>query len=479
MHFHPAELAHHTQGHWLSSPPAELALQALGTDTRKPAPPVPALFVALQGARFDAHALLEQGPLPSAYAAVMVSRPCQIALPQLLVADTRRALGQLARAWRERLALPLVALTGSNGKTTVKEMLASILRQRGPTLATQGNLNNDIGVPLTLLTLQDHHQYAVIEMGANHPGEIAYLTQLAQPEVALITNAGPAHLEGFGSIDGVAHAKGEIYSGLSASGVAVIALDDAYAPLWQSLNAQRHWLGFSLRGHPQATVTGQQRGEQQLQLCIDGQTAELRLSLPGQHNLHNALAAATAAHALGIDIAQMVSGLETVAAVPGRVQTHHRPLRTAHGAPLCLTVIDDSYNANPASVKAAIDLLSQHSGTRMLILGDMGELGAEAERLHHEIGVYAHTRQIEQLWTTGPLSAQTAAGFTQPQAHYASKAALLEALCATLEALLRQPDCPSQISLLIKGSRSQQMEQVVTALLTHDFGSAVHAAHLV
>ncbi len=478
MYFHPAELAHHTQGHWLS-PPADVCLQALGTDTRKPAPPVPALFVALAGARFDAHALLEQGPMPERYAAVMVSRPCAIALPQLLVADTRRALGQLARAWRARLALPLVALTGSNGKTTVKEMLATILRQRGPTLATQGNLNNDIGVPLTLLSLQAQHQYAVIEMGANHPGEIAYLTQLAQPEVALITNAGPAHLEGFGSIEGVAHAKGEIYGGLGASGVAVIALDDQYAPLWQSLNAQRRWLGFSLRGHPQATVSGQRRGEQQLQLCVDGQTAVLRLSLPGQHNLHNALAAATAAHALGIDLAHIVDGLETVAAVPGRVQIQRRSLDRMHGGALCLEIIDDSYNANPASVKAAIDLLSQQTGTRMLILGDMGELGAQGEALHHEIGVYARSQQVDHLWATGPLSAHTAHGFEQPQAHYASKAALLDALCATLEALLHQPDGPTHISLLIKGSRSQQMEQVVSALLTHHFGSAVHAAHLV
>ncbi|MDE2089152.1 MAG: UDP-N-acetylmuramoyl-tripeptide--D-alanyl-D-alanine ligase, partial [Gammaproteobacteria bacterium] len=299
------------------------------------------LFVALRGHSFDGHEFIGQARERGACAAV-VSRDLPASLPLLLVADTRLALGRLAAGWRARTDIPVVAVTGSNGKTTVKEMTAAILARRGQVLATRGNLNNDIGVPLTLLRLRPEHRHAVIEMGANHPGEIAYLTRLAQPTVALITNAGPAHLEGFGDVAGVARAKGEIYGGLRREGVAVINADDAHAGLWRELTRKHRVLTFGLNTAADVTVLqAQDQADTRVRLQTPAGQVDVALPLPGRHNVMNALAATAAALACGAALQDVKQGLESMQPVSGRLQSHAGP----HGA----RNIDDTYNANPAS----------------------------------------------------------------------------------------------------------------------------------
>lgn len=476
MYLNATELANCVEGYWLGSPLAdEQIITAVGTDTRNPPAalgdaPQNCLFVALKGQRFDAHAILDTGTYPNGYHALMVERPCQSDLPQLIVADTRLALGRLAQCWRKRLSVKLIALTGSNGKTTVKEMLASILRGCGNTLATQGNLNNDIGVPLTLLRLQPDHQFGVIEMGANHPGEIAYLTQLVDPDVALITNAGPAHLEGFGSIEGVAKAKGEIYEHLSADGTAVVALDDVYATTWLQRIGKRKSIGFSLNGLPKAQVKAKIMEGSRMQLLINDEPITINLPLPGLHNRKNALAAAAGAYALGIHGHEIAKGLETISGVPGRLQIHYlrlaRPDKIQANA-LELELIDDSYNANPASAKAAIDLLNTRDAKRILVLGDMGELGSQGAELHQDVGMYARTSGIHHVFTIGVLAAHIAQGFGLGCHHFTDHPSLFEATKQTLDKFWQESPDVKRISLLVKGSRSQQMEQIVAALLVY------------
>lgn len=417
----------------------------IDTDTRRIQPG--ALFAALKGPNFDGHdflaAALERGA-----AAALVERRQDSLLPQLVVADTLSALGRLAAIWRRRFSLPLLALTGSNGKTTVKEMLASILRQRGAVLATAGNLNNHIGVPLMLARLGTEYDYAVIEMGANHPGEIAYLTDLARPDVALITNAGPAHLEGFGSIEGVSRAKGEIYTGLSVDGVAVINADDQYAGYWHGLNADRRIVDFGL-DRP-AAVRGEVLGPGRFRLRIGGEVTDITLPLPGRHNVRNALAAAAAAHAVGAGLDAILAGLESMQPVTGRLLT----LYGRHGC----TLIDDSYNANPASLAAGLETLVAGGEANWLVLGDMAELGAGAEAAHAEAGELARRLGVERLFALGPLSKSACHAFGAGSGHFGTVEALTEALGAALAAA----DPPPRI--LVKGSRSMRMERVTRAL---------------
>jgi UDP-N-acetylmuramoyl-tripeptide--D-alanyl-D-alanine ligase len=412
------------------------------------------LFVALRGERYDGHEFVDQA-LEDGAAAAMVADTDRIKrsdAPLILVEDTRVGLGRLAAAWRQRFAIPLVAVTGSNGKTTVKEMIAEVLRAAAgdkAVLATSGNLNNDIGVPLMLLRLRSHHRYAVIEMGMNHLGEIRYLTGLARPTVALITNAGTAHIGELGSRDAIAQAKAEIYEGLDAQGVALINADDAYARYWLGLNEGRAVVEFGM-DRPATVRARCQLGAEGSTLSVHTPTAEYQatLNVPGLHNARNALAACAVAHVLGIAPAYVTRALGYFEGAKGRLQ--RKPAKS--GAVL----IDDTYNANPDSVRAAIAVLAACAGMRVLVLGDMGELGADAERMHVEMGDAAKAAGIQRLFTLGELSEGATRRFGSGAQHYRD----LDALCDALVDLLAP-----QVTVLIKGSRFMRMERVVERLL--------------
>ncbi len=431
---------------------ADSRFSAVSTDSRNL--PAGALFVALRGPSFDGHDYLGAARERGAIGAMVSQRP-QLEMPLLHVDDTRLGLGRLAAAWRRRFGNILVAITGSNGKTTVKELLAEILGERGPVLATRGNLNNDIGVPLTLLRLQNE-PFAVIEMGANHPGEIGYLSALARPDLVLLNNVGAAHLEGFGSLEGVARAKGEIIGGLGPDGVVVLNADDPWAGLWRRLAGERRVIGFGSGPEAELRVTPeavQIRWHDQGFRCVfevqtpDG-VLELELALGGFHNVLNALAASAAALAVGTDPAQVRAGLARVRPVKGRLQTRFGPAG--------LRVIDDSYNANPDSVGAAIELLASAPGERWLVLGDLAELGREAEPLHRRLGEHARAAGIDRLFTLGTASRAASQGFGPGAVHCDELPRLID----TLRHELSGPAC-----LLVKGSRAARMERVADALV--------------
>ncbi|HYW02705.1 MAG TPA: UDP-N-acetylmuramoyl-tripeptide--D-alanyl-D-alanine ligase [Gammaproteobacteria bacterium] len=411
------------------------------------------LFVALRGARFDGHEYV-RGAARAGASAALVERYVEPGPGQLVVADSRRGLGDLARLWRGRFDIPVVGVTGSNGKTTVKEMLASILRQRGPVLATEGNRNNDIGLPLTLCGLDGTHTAAVLEMGANHAGEIAYLAGVAQPVVGVVTNAGAAHLEGFGSREGVARAKGELFQALPPEGCAVINADDRYAGLWRELASGCRSLTFGL--DPGADVRSGSIGTAPVADGTPGTRFELRLPadsitvslpLPGRHNVMNALAAAAAALAVGVDAAGIRRGLEAMRPVTGRLQV----VAGRHGARL----LDDSYNANPNSLRAGLEVLAGLGGRTWLVLGDMGELGDGSGGLHREAGEQARGAGVERLYALGELARETCAGFGEGAHHFDTPESLIAAVAGDLA-----PD----VSVLVKGSRAMHMERVVQAL---------------
>lgn len=409
------------------------------------------LFVALPGSRVDGHDFLAQARANGA-AAALVERAVDDPLPQLQVADCQAALGQLGALNRAGFRQPLVAITGSSGKTTVKEMLAAILRQCGPILATRGNLNNELGVPLTLLELSHEHQYAVVEMGAAALGDIAYSMALAKPDVSILTNAGVAHIGRFGSERAIAQAKGEIFSGLGAAGQAVVNLDSPWLADWQGIIGSRRTWSFSL-SNPAASLHA---GDIQLdpngcagfRLFSPVGEVDIQLHLLGRHNVANALAAAAAALALGVSLNAVAAGLAGLQPVAGR------------GKPFCghkgALIIDDSYNANPASVRAAIDVLAGLEGHRVLALGDMGELGDTEQQVHRQIGEYARSRGLDGLYATGPLASLAAEAFGEGGHRFDSRSALGAALKAQLN-----PDT----RVLVKGSRSAGMEEVVTALV--------------
>ncbi|VAW75345.1 UDP-N-acetylmuramoyl-tripeptide--D-alanyl-D-alanine ligase [hydrothermal vent metagenome] len=405
------------------------------------------LFVALQGPNFDGHDYLQQAQRKGAVAAT-VSRIVKGTLPQVEVEDTRIALGRLAAYWRSRFDLPLVAVTGSNGKTSVREMLAAILRPCGDTLVTHGNLNNDIGVPLTLSGLSVTHRYAVIEFGANHPGEIAYLTDIARPTVAVVNNAAPAHLEGFGDLDGVAHAKGELFEHLSDDGICIINADDRYAGLWISLAASRRVITFGLTADAdiRATWQGDMDGSD-ISLYTPSGHVCFHLPLPGRHNVMNALAASAAAIALGVSPESIAHGLSAMHAVGGRWQ----PCKGLQGARL----INDTYNANPGSLSVALELLANHQGERWLVLGDMGELGDVGEILHQQMGQQARDAGLRYLFALGSLAAEAAEAFGEGGEAFES--------LDTLVNRLREQLHPG-VTVLVKGSRAMRMERVIDAL---------------
>jgi UDP-N-acetylmuramoyl-tripeptide--D-alanyl-D-alanine ligase len=428
---------------------ADVSFSQVSTDTRSLAQGD--LFVALQGEHFDGHEYLRQAQEAGAVAA-MVSRIPECDLPLLKVDDTRLGLGQLAAVWRQHFTLPLAAVTGSNGKTTVKEMIASIMHQRGDVLATHGNLNNDIGVPLTLLRLQEKHRYAVIEMGANHAGEIGYLCTLARPDVAVVTNAAAAHLEGFGSIEGVAQAKGEIFSGLGSEGIAVINADDTYTPVWIQLAGNRKVVRFGLVNEAEISADWkQQQNGVQLDLRTPAGQVALLLPMQGQHNVMNALAATATALAMGADLDMVRAGLTKVRTVAGRLQT----LPGLAG----MQILNDTYNANPASLQAAIDVLAGIPGEKWLVLGDMGELGIGAEQIHADCGKLARASGITRLYALGELSRNAVDSFGDGACWFANH-----------EDLIRQirQDWRGEGALLVKGSRLMRMEEVVNALRSGD-----------
>nr|WP_207062714.1 UDP-N-acetylmuramoyl-tripeptide--D-alanyl-D-alanine ligase [Motiliproteus sp. SC1-56] len=412
------------------------------------------LFVALSGPSFDGNQFVAKAAEKGAVGAI-VSRLQPVALPQLVVADTLQALGQLGALRREAFNGPVVAITGSSGKTSVKEMLAAILRTQGETLATRGNLNNAIGAPLTLLELTPAHRYAVIELGASGAGEIAYTVGLARPEVAVLNNAGGAHLEGFGSLEGVVRAKGEIFDGVKPGGTGVVNLDDANAEVWLRQLKGRPHLTFSLvSAHADLFASHlEQRPGGAFEFVLNTHRGQVgvQLQVLGHHAVANALAAAAAAQALGVELDAIREGLESFTGVSGRLASY----RAQQGA----RVIDDSYNANPDSVRAALEVLAAQPGQRFLVLGDMAELGAERAALHAEVGRRAAEAGIDGLLATGPLGAESVRAFAAEggaQGHaFADKAALLAWL---------SPRLSEESVILVKGSRSAGMETVVEAL---------------
>ncbi|MBI5891520.1 MAG: UDP-N-acetylmuramoyl-tripeptide--D-alanyl-D-alanine ligase [Nitrosomonadales bacterium] len=430
---------------------ADVRFSAVSTDTRTIRPGD--LFIALKGENFDGARFVAQAAQSGAVAAVVnQDSGCGIqdaGVPLLLVEDTRLALGKLAAHWRAQFDIPLVAITGSNGKTTVKEMLAGILGEvtgnAEEVLATKGNFNNDIGMPLTLLRLRAQHRYAVIEMGMNHPGEIDYLTRIARPDVALVNNATGAHLQGLGSVEGVARAKGEIFAGLKSGGTAVINADDAHTLVWRLLAGTHRVFDFALEH--QAAVKGKWKAKGYggvLGMLTPAGEMSVELQVPGEHNARNALAAATAALALQVPLTTIAKGLEGFGGVAGRLQRK----QGMHGAML----IDDTYNANPASMHAALEVLAHAAGKRVFVLGDMGELGEDAAQFHREIGIAARELGIEKMLALGALSAEAVREFGSGAEHFDDVEKLEAAIDKELDA---------QTTVLIKGSRFMKMERVV------------------
>jgi len=427
----------------------DLVIVGVSTDTRSVEPGQ--LFVALRGERFDGHDFLEQA-IAAGAGALLVADEARIpaGASALVVADTRLALGQMAAAWRAGFDIPVIAVTGSNGKTTTKEMIAAILRRQfGDTvLATRGNLNNDIGLPLTLLAMDSGHGAAVIEMGMNHPGEIAYLTRLGAPTVAVVTNAQRAHLEGMGDLNQVAREKGSIFAGLGAGGVAVVNADDAYADLWRRMAGSHALRTFGIDRAADVQAAVRQKGlTTRLVLSTPEGKAELKLAVPGRHNARNALSAAAACLAAGIPLAAVVAGLEGFTGLKGRLQRR----KGRAGA----VVLDDTYNANPDSVRAGIDVLAATVGRKVLVLGDMGEIGEASGQYHDEIGGYAKSQGVDRLLAIGDASQQAVRNFGEGARHFADIDRLIGAV---------NKELAPETTVLVKGSRFMKMERVADAI---------------
>jgi len=411
------------------------------------------LFIALRGERFDGGAFAAQALRQGAAGVVLDRTQAPDIAAAIRVDDTRLALGRLAAAWRQRFAIPVVAITGSNGKTTVKEMLAAILRVEAGSdaavLNTEGNLNNDIGLPLMLLRLRDTHQFAVLEMGMNHTGEIDYLTRLARPDVAVVNNALTAHIGYLGSVEAIARAKGEIFHGLTDAGIAVFNADDEHAWLWRGINGRRSVIDFGLK--QPAVVRGQYMPRlfgSLLTLVLPNAELRVELQVPGEHNVMNALAASAAAFAIDTSHQSIVAGLSGFTGIKGRLQS--KP--GLHGS----TFIDDTYNANPDSVKAALAVLARQPGKKVLVLGDMGELGSDAAAMHAQIGLAARTAGVDRLLALGELTKETVGAFGAGAMHFER----IQELLAELE-----NELTAETTVLVKGSRFMQMERVVQSFM--------------
>ncbi len=435
----------------------QLLFTGITLDTRKLQPDN--LFIVLKGAQVDGHDYLETAKQQGAVAA-LVSQASTVDLPLIRVKDVTDALGQLAAAWRDQFSLPIIGITGSNGKTTLKNMMHAILiaacqNDRNQVLATLGNLNNHWGLPLTLARLNVEHRYAIIEMGMNHFGEIEYLTQLAKPSIAIITNAAACHIEGVGDIAGVARAKAEIFMGLAPDGIAILNRDDAFYSYWREQIQHHSYLtfGWHEEAHVRGEIVENTSADNTQTSLINLQTPigniEINLPLLGKHNVLNALAATAAALALDIDLATIKRGLEEhLQSAPGRLQLHI----LANG----VKIIDDTYNANPFSLQAAVDTLVTFQGKKILVLGDMKELGPEAKPLHFTAGEKIRAAGIDYLFTLGELSAQSANAFGDGAYHFNEQDKLINAL---------KPFLYNQTTILIKGSRSMRMEKIVAELV--------------
>ncbi|GAB2878262.1 UDP-N-acetylmuramoyl-tripeptide--D-alanyl-D-alanine ligase [Microbulbifer echini] len=428
------------------------------SDTRKLSPQ--ALFVALVGDNFDAHDFV--GELDGQVLGLVVDREVpNCGLPQWRVEDTTVALGQIGLLCREQFSGPVIAITGSCGKTTVKEMLSAIFSLSHTPCVTRGNLNNQFGLPLTLFSLSRKHDVLILEMGANGPDDIAYLCSIGKPQVSAVNNVMPAHVEGFGSIDAIAKAKGQIYTSLDIGGTAIINADDNYADYWRGRmpeGVETLEVGLASQCEIYAdNIVLDKTGCAAFDLVIEGLAHPLQLQLLGEHNVHNALVAAACAFAAGLSAAEIVQGLSTLKGVDGRLQEQ----RGIAGA----TVIDDSYNANPGSVGAAIELLAQRSGKKILVLGDMAELGPDAEEMHRSVGDLARERGLDALFTLGPLGAAASLAFNQGSSeslrNYRNREPLIAALTHELD---------NNTTILVKGSRSARMELVAEALLGNSRG---------
>ncbi len=429
---------------------ADIQVDCASTDTRHI--PEGALFIALKGPNFDAHDFLHEAANKGANA-LMVESAFDMDISQVVVKDTRIALGKVASLVRDKAQAKVIGLTGSVGKTTIKEMIASILSIAGKTLATKGNLNNDIGVPLTLLRVDGSEQYVVLEMGANHQGEIGYVSHLAKPDVAVINNVAAAHLEGFGDLQGVARAKSEIYDGLKQNGIAVINADDQFADFWiQKIEKQRkdiNLLTFGLK--PNCSIKAvdlvqHDDASYSFTLVTPSSQSSIKLSVPGKHHVNNALASASICYALKIAQETIALGLERFSGVQGRMQYHQLSKN--------IVVIDDTYNANFTSLAAAIDVLAQQTGIKVLALGDMAELGSEARTLHHKAGEYAKAAGVDHLFTIGELSCLATDAFGEGAKHFNSQ----NLISKQVESLI---DKNNKMTLLVKGSRSSQMDKLV------------------
>jgi len=432
---------------------ADKAIDSVATDSRLVK--ADQLFIAIKGERFDAHDFVKD--LVGKAGAALVHEKIDCELPQVLVEDTLQALADLAAAWRKQFKKPVIGLTGSNGKTTLKEMLFAILSVEHKVLATHGNLNNDIGMPLTLLRIREEHDFAVIEMGANHHKEIEFLTAIARPDVAVVNNAGEAHLEGFGSLQGVAEAKGEIFNGLGTQGVAIINADDSFADYWKALNQDRKFITFGISNN--ATISGQLSSDGGLVIKADNTEVRANLKLLGRHNAMNALAATAVSTALGIKLEITIEGLESLQPVKGRLA----PVAGLYNS----QILDDTYNANPDSAVAALDVLAQRKNTAF-VLGDMAELGTDAEAMHQRIGEKAKDLGIDSMYCLGAYSAKACDSFGDNGKSFVDMDDLLSTLKRDVAQSDESPDKNSDknkvTTILIKGSRSMKMERAVSAL---------------
>jgi UDP-N-acetylmuramoyl-tripeptide--D-alanyl-D-alanine ligase len=431
---------------------ADLAVSSVSIDTRTLAKAD--LYIAIKGDVFDGHGFIDKAELAGA-CALMVSQACETELPQIVVKDTHLALAEMAGAWKSKAKVKTIAITGSNGKTTVKEMIAAILSVDAEVLFTQGNLNNDIGVPLTLLKLQERHQYAVVEMGANHSGEIAYSSRCTQQDVALITNVGAAHIEGFGSLESIARAKAEIIEGLANDGVAVLNKDDEFYDLWQTIAKDKKVVTFGLDKTADVRAKEIQFSVEKNEfitgfvLSAADDEISIKLGLAGQHNVINALAAVASCINLGIKLPQIKQGLEKMQPVTGRLQ----PLIGKKGR----LVIDDTYNANPSSVKVALEVLMGCGGEPWFVMGALAEMGPDSIKRHEELGELIKSMNVVRLLTIGSDAESTSRAFGAGATFFSSQ----QQLTAYLEQQLKGNE-----TVLIKGSRSQKMENVVAALVT-------------
>lgn len=429
--------------------PSDITIENVTTDTRNV--PLNSLFIALKGERFDAHDFAEQAIKQGALA-LLVERELPFNIPQVIVKDSRIALGQLAHWVRMQVPAKVVALTGSSGKTSVKEMTAAILSQCGKTLYTAGNLNNDIGVPLTLLRLTKEYQFAVIELGANHIGEIAYTVNLAQPETALVNNLAAAHLEGFGSLEGVAQAKGEIFNALPENGTAIINLASNDWSNWQKKLTQQNIWKFDVTAQPEANFYASEikLTQTDTEFRLHSPIGDCRITLPllGEHNIANAIAASALAISVGADLKAVEQGLASARAVPGRL--FPVPLNNSQ------LILDDTYNANVGSMSAAAHVLAQMPGYRVMVVGDMGELGQDAERCHRQVGEVIHALNIDKVFSVGMLSQNISQASGHGQ-HFTDKAAVVVEIMRLLQE-------HQSITILIKGSRSAAMEQIIQAV---------------